>query len=191
MFRYGFWWRLILAVIVIVGLVGGGWALYQNGVSQGYVVAQASAAGGASPASPQGAVPAPVLPYGYYPYHGWGFSPFWMPFRAIAFCGSILLLFFIIGGIFSIGRRRRDCWGPWYGGPRHFGRWYNGPRPGSKEWQEWMEQHKGEWEKYAAAWHGRHGMPSPWEWWGQGAAGEQAQPEGEPDQPPAPPPDAA
>lgn len=187
MSRYNFWWRAILALLIIGMLAVGGWFLYQAGISQGYVTAQASAAAGASSTVPQSAVPAPVFsPYAYYPYHGWGFGPF----GAIAFCGSILLLFFIIGGIFSFGRNRRRCWSPWYGGPWHGGRWTGGPAPDSKEWQEWMEQHKGDWENMAAAWHARHGMTPPWAYRGERPPGGPPQPEGEPDQPPAPRPDA-
>jgi hypothetical protein len=133
MFRIGFFWRLLLAVLLIGLLAVGGMALFRAGWAQGYQVAVLS------PASGEAGVPR--LPV-YAPYPGYGFMPFFPPFGLFVCFGGFLLLFLLFGSMFA--GRRHWAGGPWHGGAR-YGDWGHGPMPPwVKECKErYEEQSKG------------------------------------------------
>ena len=125
MFRYGFLWRFVLALILLGLLVAGGTALYRAGLAQGYQAA-------ALAANSSGSAVAPNLPaQGNYPYPyfwpGYGYHSFF-PFGPLLGIGFFLLVFFLIGGLF-----RGFAWRH-YGHPGR-GDWGQGPGAGwAKEW---------------------------------------------------------
>lgn len=124
MFRYGFLWRVLLALLIIGVLVGGSMALYRFGWAQGYQAGAVISNGGSSGAAPQ-------LPYYAYPpryfYPGFGFPFFFFPFGPLLGIGFFLLFFFLIGGLFRFGRPRR------YGWEGH---------PGDPDWREQHEKNE-------------------------------------------------
>jgi hypothetical protein len=107
--------RIILALVLVAGLVGLGVFIYNTGVSQGL------AASGKLVAPDGGAVPyAPYAPYFYRPW-GFGFFPFGFIFPLLFF----LLIFAAIRGAFFRGWR----WGNRGGGgpdqvPPMFEEWH-------------------------------------------------------------------
>jgi len=118
MFRFGFLFRILLALLIIGGLVAGGVAIYRLGWAQGY---QASAL----LSNKSGTAVQPALPgmpyYGYpmMPYYGYrpGFGFPFFPLIGIAF---FLFFLFIIGGLFRFGMHRHWAQaqaghGPWEG----------------------------------------------------------------------------
>lgn len=127
MFRFGFFGRLLLALLIVGFLLAGGTALYRFGWAQGYQVGALATNTGSQAGAPQ----APY--YGFYPpmrfwpgYPGF-LSPFW-PFLGIGF---FLLFFFLVGGLFRFWGWRR--WGGYYG-PGPWGPGY-GPH-GERDWRE-------------------------------------------------------
>ena len=116
MHRFGFLFRLLLAVLIIGGLVAGGVAIYRLGWAQGYqtsVLLSNKTGAATQPALP--AMPYygyPMMPYAYGP--GFGFH-FFFPLVGIGF---FLFFLFIIGGLFRFGMYRRwahEGHGPWEG----------------------------------------------------------------------------
>lgn len=107
MARTGFWWRLLMALVLTGVLVAIGVGVFQAGYSQGYLTGGAAAAGRAET---EGA-PAALFPGGGYPYYGWGFRPFFFPFFGPWMCFIGIALFFLFGGFFRF-------WG-WRGGYHH------------------------------------------------------------------------
>ena len=90
--------RVILALVLVAGLVGIGVFIYNAGVSQGL------AASGKLVAPDGGAVPAvPYYPYAPYFYRPWGFGFF--PFGFIFPLLFFLLIFAAIRGAFFRGWR--------------------------------------------------------------------------------------
>ena len=111
MFRFGFLFRFLLALLIIGGLVAGGVAIYRLGYAQGYQTSALLSNKTTAPA-------APVAPYYGYPimpyfWPGFGF-PFFFPLLGIGF---FLFFFFIIGGLFRFGMHRRWAHGS---GPGHW-----------------------------------------------------------------------
>ncbi len=123
MFRFGFFWRLILALLLVGVLAASGMALFRAGWAQGYQT-------GALSAAPSGSEVAPRPPL-YYPYPGYGFYPFFAPFGCFPIIGLFFLLLFLFGGLFRPWGMRR-----WYGHPG-YSDWGHGPvPPWAKEWHE-------------------------------------------------------
>ncbi len=107
MFRLSVWVRVVVALLLAMMIVAGGYGLYRLGFTQGY---QAGAI--AIQPGNQGN-PAPQIPYygypwrGYYPFIGFPFFfPFFGPFLGIGF---FFLFFFLIRALFGFG---------WWGGRR-------------------------------------------------------------------------
>lgn len=131
MFRNGFLWRFLLALVLLAVIASGGVALYRIGWAQGY---QAGALSVNAPGAAQGAAPQAPGPYYGYPYHygpGFGFPFFFFPFGPLLGIGFFLLVIFLIRGIFRPLGWRRWGYGP-YGphGPWGYGPY--GPRPGEE-----------------------------------------------------------
>jgi hypothetical protein len=147
MFRFGFLFRFLLALLLIGVLVGGGMALYRSGWAQGYQTGAVTAAGqsqGAQVAPSAPAVPGPYYAYPPFAYgYGYGFHPFF-PFGPLLGIGFFLLFFFVIGGLFRFGMHRHWAAGG-QGGP---GGWGFGHGPHSP--QDW-EQMRKEWEEFHKA----------------------------------------
>lgn len=120
MFRFGFFGRLLLTLLILGILVAGGTALYRFGWDQGYQTGVLAA----NPNSQSGAIQGPYG--GFYPPLRYpGFFPPFLPFLGIGF---FLFFFFLIGGLFRPWGWRR--WG--YYGPGPWGPGY-GPH-GDREW---------------------------------------------------------
>jgi hypothetical protein len=124
MFRQGFWWRLLLALVLVAVLVGGGIALYRMAWTQGYQAGVIVASGADKSIAPQ----APY--YGLYPYApfwpGFGLPFFFNPFGLLIGIGFLFLVFFLIRGLFFHGWRRRYWNGEdreGYGPYSHHGPW--------------------------------------------------------------------
>jgi len=120
--------RIILALFLVAGLIGIGVAVYNYGVAQGL------AASGSLAAPEGGAVPyVPYAPYGlFYRPWGFGFFPFGFIFPLLFF----LLIFALIRGAFFRG---------WHaGGPGYWGsRPGTGPGevpPAFEEWHRKMHE---------------------------------------------------
>ena len=132
MFRFGFIFRFLLALLIIAGLVAGGVAIYRMGWVQGYQTSTLLSNKSGAPAQP--ALPAvpyygyPMMPYGYGP--GFGLH-FFFPLVGIGF---FLFFLFIIGGLFRFGMHRRWAQaghGPWEG---HGGPWgWHDKEPGQDQ----------------------------------------------------------
>jgi hypothetical protein len=104
MYRGGFFLRLLAFLLLAGLLLGGGYALYRLGWSQGYqsgALAAAATSGESLPTVPY----AWGAPYPYAPY-GFGF-PFFPPFGICLGIGFFFLVLFLIGGLFRWGGRRR------------------------------------------------------------------------------------
>jgi hypothetical protein len=123
MFRFGFVWRLLFALLVIGVLVAGGTALFRAGWAQGYQV-------GALATAPGGSGNAPALPY-YYPPYAF-YPPFgFHPFGLFGLVFGFFLIFFLFGGLF-----RFLGWRHW-AGHTGYGDWSQGSvPPWAKEWHE-------------------------------------------------------
>ena len=141
MFRFGFLFRFLMALVLIGVLVAGGVALYRGAFAQGYQVG-AAAVRSAAPAVPgTQVVPAPY--YGYPPFaygYGYGFRPFF-PFGPLLGIGFFLLFIFFIGGLFRFGMRRHWAAGG-YGGPGGMGFGHGPHSP-----QDWENMRK-DWEEF-------------------------------------------
>jgi hypothetical protein len=120
MVRTGFFWRLLLTLLLVAVLVAGGAGLFRLGWAQGYQAGTQATTAGSSGAAPQ-------LPF-YYPYPPYGFFPFFHPFGIFACIGGFLLLFFLFGGLFRLWG-----WRHWAGGARH---------------GYWGHSHEGEWHEH-------------------------------------------
>jgi hypothetical protein len=143
----------VIGVLLLIGLIiGGGFMVYQAGVSQG--IAQAPAVAKAIQQASQNGQTAPVPPMmyargfgddfgygmGYYP-HMYGFNHFgFFPFGGIL---GFLLFFFLIGGILKMLFFRRMAWGygphghPWGGPP-----WMRNPQDEGDKKNESPEEKK-------------------------------------------------
>ena len=135
MYRRGIFFRIVLAILLVVVIVAGGMAAYRMGWGQGYLAGAASASG-------EGLESGLVMPgfggYLYRPFYpGFGF-----PFFGLCFgIGFIFLIMFLLGGVLKPWSRRR-----WAGHPRH-GKWEDGPMPPwAKEWQEFRQKKNAEGE---------------------------------------------
>jgi hypothetical protein len=116
-----FFFRAVAVFVLIALLLGVGSAVYQNGFSQGYLVASAlEGRGTETEAGARG-----YLPYGpqYGPGWGWGFPRFGF-FSFFPFLGCLfgLFLLFALGGLFRHGRFGPKGWGHHHG-------WGGGPHP--------------------------------------------------------------
>ena len=115
--------RSIFALLILALLVGGGYALYRAGVSQGYQVAVQSTDKGVVPVTP----PGNIMPWGHAgrPYMMMPFFGLFMP------CLGILALFFIFWLVtlpFRIARRAM-CFHAW----RHADK---------ADWEAWAKDHE-------------------------------------------------
>ena len=120
MYRRGIFFRIVLAIILVLLIVAGGAATYRMGWGQGYLA-------GSALESVEGLESGWMAPafrghlYGPY-YPGFGF-----PFLGLCFgIGFIFLIMFLLGGIFRPWQQRR--WA-------HHGNW--GP-PWAKDWEEYQ-----------------------------------------------------
>ncbi len=113
MFRFGFLFRLLLALLIIGGLVAGGVAIYRLGWAQGYQTSVLLSSKTGAPAQPA----LPAVPYYGYPMMPYYYGPhFGFPFLPLIGIGFFLFFLFIIGGLFRFGMHRRWAqagYGPW------------------------------------------------------------------------------
>lgn len=142
MFRNGFIFRLIGALLLVGLVAAGGFMVYKAGVAQG--IAQAPQVAEAIQQSAENGQPVPPM-YGYgYPY-GYGFGyrhHFFNPFSAI--CFSILFLFFFFGFLRMVFFRRwHRGWGH-HGHHGHWGKWEGGVPPMFDEWHKRAHEVPGE-----------------------------------------------
>jgi hypothetical protein len=142
MFRFGFLFRFLLALVLIGVLVAGGMALYRTGWAQGYQTAAVTTAAGSAAGAAAPAVPAPYYAYPPVPYgYGYGFHPFFFPFGPLLGIGFFLFVIFAIGGLFRFGMRRH--WAGGYGpGGIGFGHGPHSPQDWDAMRKEWEEFHK-------------------------------------------------
>jgi hypothetical protein len=114
-----FVWRALVALIIIGLLVGGGWAIYRTGWSQGYMTGQLAAA----------AEEAVVIPY---PPYAFGY-----PGRPVVLGGLGLLVLFglLVLPLLVIGKMARLHAGRMAGGPGKMADWpKEGPPPWIRHW---------------------------------------------------------
>lgn len=124
MYRRGFFIRFVLALVLIVVILVGGYFAYRTGWSQGY---QAAALQAGSEGQETGALMPLFRGFYYAPYvPGFGF-----PFFGLCFgIGFIFLVLFLIRGIF-----RPWGWRHWGRQPHH-GPWKYGPMPPwGRDWE--------------------------------------------------------
>ncbi len=131
MVRRGFFFRIVMLVVIIALLTLGGYTIYQSGLGQGYALGLQ--AGGAERGA--GVPQMPVAPF--YPY-GFGFVPFLWGIGLFFKIGFFLILFLLLARLFFWGFAWRRAGGP---GGRHWGRhWeHHGSPPswhGEREDQE-------------------------------------------------------
>ncbi len=114
MFRFGFLFRFLLALLIIGGLVAGGVAIYRLGWAQGYQTSVLLSSKAGAPAQPA----LPAVPYYGYPMMPYYYGPhFGFPFFPLIGIGFFLFFLFIIGGLFRFGMHRRWAQaGHWSGG---------------------------------------------------------------------------
>lgn len=142
MFRNGFIFRLIGALLLVGLVTAGGFMAYKAGVAQG--IAQAPEVADAIQQSVENGQPvAPMYgPYGYGHPYGYGFSyrHHFNPFAGI--CFSIIFLFFFFGFLKMIFfRGMRHGWGNRHGqGP--WGKWEGGVPPMFDEWHKRAHEEK-------------------------------------------------
>jgi hypothetical protein len=121
MYRRGIFFRIVLAIILVLLIAAGGAAAYRMGWSQGYLAGSALE----SVEGLESRLMAPAFGghmYGLY-YPGFGF-----PFLGLCFgIGFIFLIMFLLGGILRPWQRR---------GWAHHGKW--GP-PWVKDWEEYQK----------------------------------------------------
>jgi hypothetical protein len=138
MFRGGFLWRFLAALLVLIALAGLGVGVYRMGFAQGYqthaLTSPAPAAGqGSGQSSGQGQVaPAPGYgPWAYGPGYGYGYRPHFgfFPFFPLFGLFWFLIIFFVIGGFVRFALFRR---------------WAGGHRPGYWRYHEHEEDQKPE-----------------------------------------------
>jgi len=137
MFRNGFVFRIIGALLLIGLVVGGAFMAFKAGEVQGISQAPVVATAIAGAAENGQAAPIPPMMYGHgynygYPMHGhhFGFVPF-------GICGSILFLFLFLGFLKMIFFR--GMWHRGWEGHKHgpWGRhWENGVPPMFEEWHK-------------------------------------------------------
>ncbi len=110
MFRRFILLRILLTLILVGVLFAGGAALFRVGWAQGYQV-------GIQTTNPGNSQVLPHTPfYGFYPPYygpGFGFPFFFFPFGPLLGIGFVVLLFFLIGGLFRPWGWRR--WGGYHG----------------------------------------------------------------------------
>lgn len=129
MFRRGMFFRVLGAILLLVLLVAGGFAIYRTGVMQGYALGVTAELGNVPGAAPE--VPALVMPYLYArPYGGYG--PGFPPFGGFGFIFPLFLglLFF-----FLLIRLIFRPWGWGWSGPHAYWKQY-GPPPWAKNWEK-------------------------------------------------------
>jgi hypothetical protein len=141
MFRFvPFVFRLILLLVVIGGLLMGGYAVYNSGLSNGYAQGIAANPQLEGQTAPQSSVPyMPYAPYGMRPFYGPHFGFFGFPFFGF-FCLAFLLPLIFFGLFRPWGWRRHAWyhhgWGPQgpddkdrpWGGPP----WQHGEKPAAE-----------------------------------------------------------
>ncbi len=128
MFRFGFLFRFLLALLIIGGLVAGGVAIYHLGWAQGYQTSVLLSNKSPLPAAPYYGYP--IMPF----YPAFGF-PFFFPLFGIGF---FLLFLFMIGGLLRFGMHRR------WAEHSHAGHWQGHGGPWG--WED-KEHAKGQGEK--------------------------------------------
>ncbi len=127
MFRYNFFGRILVTLLVIALLIGGTYAIYRTGWTQGY---QTGAVVSSGTTQGQGNNVLPVFPY--YPRFYYGPFPFFNPFGFFFGIGIFFLIIFFFRLLFW------RSWGPWRYGPRHWGYGYP-PDPNDPSWREYQE----------------------------------------------------
>jgi hypothetical protein len=131
MFRRGFFIRALSAILFLVLLVVGGFAIHRAGVAQGSAVGLQTA-GVEAGSLPEG-IPDQVPPalYPGYGWYGYGFArPFFGGFGLLFTLGFGLLFFFLITRLIF-----RPFWG-WRGGPHAYWKHYSGAPPWAKDWEK-------------------------------------------------------
>ena len=139
MFRNGFVFRIIGALLLIGLVAAGGFMAYKAGVGQGISQAPAVATAISQAAENGQAAPIPLMMYQYGHGYGPGFYPHMYGFHHFGFfpfgiCGSILFLFFFFGFMkmifFRPWHHSGHMHGPW---GRH---WEGGVPPMFNEWHK-------------------------------------------------------
>lgn len=125
MYRRGIFFRIALAIILVLLIIAGGAAAYRTGWSQGYLA-------GSALESLEGLESGLMVP----PFRGHMYSPYYsgfgFPFLGLCFgIGFIFLVMFLLGGILKPWHRR--SWA-------HHGKW--GP-PWAKDWEEYEKYRAG------------------------------------------------
>ena len=122
MFRSKTIFRALMALLLVMALIAGGFALYRVGFTQGYSSGVISEGDGSALALPEGFRPGLMPHYGFGYGHPMGFF----------FIGRLIGLFFFFGLLFMIfGGIKRMFW------YRH---WRAAGRD-SEAWKKWYQQH--------------------------------------------------
>jgi hypothetical protein len=129
MFRRGFFIRALSAILLLVLLSAGAYAVHRAGVAQGYAIGLQTA--GVEPGSLPEGIPNQAPPL--YPGYGWyGYGhvrPFFGGFGLLFTLGFGLLFFFLITRLIF-----RPFWG-WRSGPHAYWKHYSGAPPCAK-WEK-------------------------------------------------------
>jgi len=150
MSRTWFVWRALAALIIIGLLVGGGWAIYRTGWSQGYTNGQLAAA-----TEEGGVMPYPPYAFGY-PRPPTALAPVLLGLGLLGLFGLLVLPLLAIGKMISFHARGMA------GGP-------GGAFPGRKM-ADWSKEGPPTWIRH---WHRDHGRRPPWCWDWEEPADEQ------------------
>ena len=141
MSRTWFVWRALVALIIIGLLVGGGWAVFRTGWSQGYMTGQLAAA------AEEGA----VIPYPPYAFGYPGRPVALMP--VLGGLGLLVLFGLLALPLLAIGRMAR----------LHAGRMAGGPGGSfcGRKMADWSKEGPPPWIRH---WHRDQGRRHPWCW---------------------------
>ncbi|NJN43290.1 MAG: hypothetical protein HC806_00155 [Anaerolineae bacterium] len=131
MFRRSFFARALGAILFLVLLGVGGFAIHRAGIAQGYAVGLQTA--GVEPGSLPEGIPDQV-PSALYPGYGWyGYGHYRPFFGGFGFVFSLffgLMFFFLITRLIF-----RPFWG-WGGGPHAYWKHHSGAPPWAKDWEK-------------------------------------------------------
>ena len=132
MFRRGFFTRALGAILILILLAVGGYAIHRAGVAQGYAIGLQTA--GVEPGSLPEGIPDQVPPMLYpgYGWYGYGYArPFFGGFGFIFPLFFGLLFFFLITRLIF-----RPMFGWGWGGRHAYWKRYGGVPPWAKDWEK-------------------------------------------------------